>query len=105
MINQDIKKIPFDVPSGVSLRLFCQQDPRSVAEECKPGFGACENGECIPDVYFCDGHYHCLDASDEFNCSNPCEDTVIQSLYFTCSSNTCIAIVAEYEEFNIGQSP
>ena len=85
-------RLPFIAPYDVSLRVICHQQPINITDKCMQGFSACKNGECIPEVYLCDNYPHCLDASDESNCTDPCTDPLQHRLYFKCNEATCIAI-------------
>ena len=32
---------------------------------CKDDQWKCDSGQCIPDIYYCDGYEHCGDGNDE----------------------------------------
>ena len=85
-------KMPYILDYNIQLSVLCHQEVKTVNDTCMQGYVACRNGECIPEVYFCDGFNHCSDASDESNCSYPCTDPSLQSLYFKCHSTMCIPI-------------
>ena len=90
--------LPLHIPIGVSLKVICSQNVKIVHGTCMEGFSVCNNEECIPQTYLCDGVYHCSNGEDETNCDfNPCDDTyenpLSEKLYFKCDGNdTCIAI-------------
>ncbi|KAL7847835.1 hypothetical protein AOLI_G00225530 [Acnodon oligacanthus] len=45
-----------------------------VAQKCGNGHWQCDDGQCVPRMWRCDGRGDCLDGSDEMNCSCPQED-------------------------------
>lgn len=40
-------------------------EKNDVADGCTKDEFTCDNGQCIPNVYKCDGRRHCGDGSDE----------------------------------------
>ena len=73
---------------------FCCLGADEPPDYCKSGtktcFGdlfTCDNGNCIPRIYICDGDNDCLDNSDEDNrhqCGNRKCDAETE---FSCSAN------------------
>ena len=70
--------------------------------ECEEDEYRCMNGMCIPDEYFLDGEYDCMDMSDEkvtFNdtscafqsASKECDDRVCPPNQWSCGDGQCIA--------------
>lgn len=65
---------------------------QNVSFACEPGQRKCDNGECLLDIYFCDGHIDCSDNSDEqYECqtlvtSLACENNVY--ILFMCNQIT-----------------
>ncbi|XP_018057777.1 PREDICTED: basement membrane-specific heparan sulfate proteoglycan core protein isoform X9 [Atta colombica] len=61
--------------------------------ECPPGWFRCNDGVCLDIKRRCDGRPHCLDGSDEFNCSQcpdgqlPCDNGVCINKNFFCDHN------------------
>uniref|UniRef100_A0A8C7HGE2 Heparan sulfate proteoglycan 2 n=1 Tax=Oncorhynchus kisutch TaxID=8019 RepID=A0A8C7HGE2_ONCKI len=53
---------------------------------CKVDQATCQNGECVPRDYLCDGERDCSDGSDEFRCGtpSPCEPNE-----FKCKNGRC----------------
>ncbi|XP_060080481.1 mucin-2-like [Ylistrum balloti] len=51
--------------------------------KCKPEQFTCDDGQCIGEVYVCDGHFDCRDGSDEAKCN-------CTSSQFTCQNGACI---------------
>lgn len=93
-----------DICDGVQHCMFGYDE-----ENCdKLEFNACEGDEyrclnamCIPDQYFLDGNYDCMDMSDEKgkvndeNCifreaSHECDDRVCLRRYWSCGDGQCI---------------
>ena len=69
--------------------------------ECEENEYRCMNGMCIPDEYFLDGEYDCMDMSDEkesfydIRCpfesaSVECDDRVCPSNLWSCGDGQCI---------------
>ncbi|XP_035236655.1 basement membrane-specific heparan sulfate proteoglycan core protein-like isoform X3 [Anguilla anguilla] len=64
-----------------------REPPRQpVGGPCKAGQATCQNGECIPRDYLCDGERDCTDGSDEIKCGtpSPCEPNE-----FKCQNGRC----------------
>ena len=70
--------------------------------ECDDDEYRCMNGMCIPDEYFLDGEYDCMDLSDErgpfedVNCpfqpaSSQCDDRLCLPKQWSCGDGQCIA--------------
>ena len=53
-------------------RFLCSGDPCNLEPPCKPNEFMCNNGQCIPSHWKCDGHNDCIDYSDEDNCIQIC---------------------------------
>lgn len=61
--------------------------PPRIPGTCSPYENAtCQNGECIPRAYVCDGDYDCTDRSDEFNCAQ----TRCEPNEFQCDNQKCV---------------
>ncbi|CAF1402463.1 unnamed protein product, partial [Adineta ricciae] len=69
--------------------------------ECEDDEYRCVNGMCIPDEYFLDGDYDCMDTTDEigykadFDCtfqqvSIECDDRTCLRDYYSCGDGQCI---------------
>ena len=69
--------------------------------ECENDEYRCMNGMCIPEEYFLDGQFDCLDWSDEIqyyddtNCpiekaSTRCDDRICPATQYSCSDGQCI---------------
>lgn len=61
-------KINIDVESVSSLGYLLDKELFYSTLACPFGKTPCDNGECIPIVWYCDGHSDCSDNSDELNC-------------------------------------
>ena len=55
-------------------RFLCSGDPCNLEPPCKPNEFMCNNGQCIPSHWKCDGHNDCIDYSDEDNCIQICNE-------------------------------
>ena len=82
-------QFPYQLPNKKQAYVICSQDPIKIPENCMNGFLPCENGECIPETYFCDSHPQCDDQSDEINCTDSCSTAY---LHFQCGQGKCIAL-------------
>ncbi|CAF0916280.1 unnamed protein product [Adineta ricciae] len=71
------------------------------SKECEEDEYRCTNGMCIPDTYFLDGDFDCLDWSDEMQfyddirCSSdgvytPCDDRICPPTQYSCGDGQCI---------------
>ena len=69
--------------------------------ECEDDEYRCANGMCIPDEYFLDGEYDCLDLTDEKErfddtkctfeqASGKCDDRICLRSYWSCGDGQCI---------------
>ncbi|XP_066547238.1 basement membrane-specific heparan sulfate proteoglycan core protein isoform X4 [Amia ocellicauda] len=61
-------------------------DHTLVARPCQVDEAVCQNGQCIPRDYLCDGEKDCKDGSDEMKCGtpSPCEPNE-----FKCENGRC----------------
>ncbi|XP_038067180.1 uncharacterized protein LOC119737135 [Patiria miniata] len=57
--------IPCDSPVSA---VVCYQQTRDVTQQCGDSMFYCDTGECIQQVYMCDGVVDCADMSDEAIC-------------------------------------
>ena len=75
--------------------------------ECEDDEYRCENGMCIPDEYFLDGDYDCMDLSDErepFNGTQcpfqaagfECDDRICPRNLWSCGDGQCVSIAARF---------
>ncbi|KAG2459685.1 PGBM protein, partial [Polypterus senegalus] len=69
--------------------LVTRPPPRTVApagRPCRLDEAVCQNGQCIPRDYLCDGERDCNDGSDELSCGtqSPCEPNE-----FKCQNGRC----------------
>ncbi|CAF1181153.1 unnamed protein product [Adineta ricciae] len=69
--------------------------------ECEDGEYRCVNGMCIPDEYFLDGDYDCMDMTDEMgyddgsDCAlqqvnSGCDDRICLRNHYSCGDGQCI---------------
>jgi hypothetical protein len=76
--------------------------------ECENDEYRCMNGMCIPEEYFLDGEFDCLDWSDEFqyyddtNCfiegaSTQCDDRICPPNQYSCGDGQCIPDRFEFQ--------
>ncbi|KAM9505209.1 basement membrane-specific heparan sulfate proteoglycan core protein-like isoform 17-T17 [Salvelinus alpinus] len=74
---------PTTTPIKKSTRPLGPPDPLG---PCKVDQATCQNGECVPRDYLCDGERDCSDGSDEFRCGtpSPCEPNE-----FKCKNGRC----------------
>eukprot|EP00057_Strongylocentrotus_purpuratus_P026443 XP_011680917.1 PREDICTED: low-density lipoprotein receptor-related protein 2-like [Strongylocentrotus purpuratus] len=56
-------------------------------ESCESGLFHCTSGECIHDVFVCDGADDCQDSSDETDCNEGCDEN-----QFQCNDESCISV-------------
>ncbi|KAJ8369772.1 hypothetical protein SKAU_G00098000 [Synaphobranchus kaupii] len=78
---------PPEIPPTAAKPLPDRQPPQPpVGGPCKAGQATCQNGECIPRDYLCDGERDCTDGSDENKCGtpSPCEPNE-----FKCQNGRC----------------
>ncbi|XP_046750340.1 uncharacterized protein LOC124413662 [Diprion similis] len=66
-----------------------------VVKICQDGQFECRNGECIEDLFLCDGEADCSDQSDEtrFECSKPkfsCSDSEFRCDYGACVNKDAV---------------
>ena len=75
--------------------------------ECEDDEYRCENGMCIPDEYFLDGEYDCMDLSDEREPMNDtqcpfqavsvdCDDRICSRNRWSCGDGQCISAQARF---------
>jgi hypothetical protein len=75
--------------------------------ECSDDEYRCMNGMCIPDQYFLDGEYDCLDLTDEKEsfddtkctfeeASSECDDRMCLRSYWSCGDGQCIRYRLEF---------
>ena len=64
----------------------CSGDKCELEPPCASDEFLCNNGQCIPNHWYCDGHHDCIDESDEMNCAQICND----ELEYKCSNGLCI---------------
>uniref|UniRef100_A0A3B4VDK8 Uncharacterized protein n=1 Tax=Seriola dumerili TaxID=41447 RepID=A0A3B4VDK8_SERDU len=57
---------------------------------CHQGQWQCDDGNCIPDVWRCDGDGDCLDGSDEMDCENCTTTYGCLNSDWTCRNHMCI---------------
>ena len=67
-------------------RFLCSGDPCNLEPPCKQNEYMCNNGQCIPSHWRCDGHNDCIDYSDEDNCIQICNEQGMISKFFTQKS-------------------
>lgn len=93
-----------DICDGVQQCMFGLDEEncdRMELNECEDDEYRCMNGMCIPNEYFLDGHYDCLDWSDEIqyyddkNCalgeaSAQCDDRICLANQWSCGDGQCI---------------
>jgi len=79
--------------------------------ECENDEYRCMNGMCIPDQYFLDGEFDCLDWSDEIqyyddvNCaiegaSAQCDDRICPPYQWSCGDGQCIPDRFEFQKLS-----
>ena len=66
-------------------RFLCSGDPCNLEPPCKSDEYMCNNGQCIPSHWKCDGHNDCIDYSDEDDCIQICNNQEFQ-----CPDGICI---------------
>ncbi|XP_069039964.1 basement membrane-specific heparan sulfate proteoglycan core protein isoform X5 [Lepisosteus oculatus] len=76
--------IPGPSPPLVTVRPEIPSPP--IARPCRVDEAVCQNGQCIPRDYLCDGERDCTDGSDEIKCGtpSPCEPNE-----FKCQNGRC----------------
>ena len=81
--------------------------------ECENDEYRCRNGMCIPEEYFLDGDYDCLDLSDEkqlfndvdctYQQTNPvCDDRVCLPNQWSCGDGQCIDNRLAFQQLTLG---
>ena len=71
-----------------------QQEGHGIIPDCQNGQFLCHNGECILDIYICDGEVDCVTGEDEENCNVCHENTGTDNSTHYCKyhcglSQTC----------------
>ncbi|CAF1622912.1 unnamed protein product, partial [Adineta ricciae] len=77
--------------------------------QCEDGEYRCMNGMCIPDSFFLDGQYDCLDWSDELSFWNgdecysmgantKCDDHICPPYQFSCGDGQCLRNRFEFQQ-------
>ncbi|CAF1004523.1 unnamed protein product [Didymodactylos carnosus] len=93
-----------DICDGIQQCLFGfdeEQCDMLEFNECEDDEYRCMNGMCIPDKYFLDGEFDCLDWSDEIQyyddrkcafeeATSPCDDRMCPPDRWSCGDGQCI---------------
>ncbi|XP_047496164.1 low-density lipoprotein receptor-related protein 1B-like [Penaeus chinensis] len=66
------------------------------ASNCNSGYHECINGNCIPNMWVCDGYADCSQGEDEINCGSlttwgPTESSSTTCTGFVCNNGDCIS--------------
>ncbi|XP_022098818.1 uncharacterized protein LOC110983669 isoform X2 [Acanthaster planci] len=77
--------------------VVCYQEARDLSQQCGDSMFFCDSGECIQQVYVCDGVVDCADNSDETVCVPDTTDVArfsanCNSELFHCTSGSCISL-------------
>ncbi len=94
-----------DICNGVQNCMFGDDEEncdKLEFNECEDGEYRCANGMCIPDEYFLDGEYDCLDLTDEKErfdgtecafqpASDECDDRICIRSQWSCGDGQCIS--------------
>lgn len=74
--------------TGLSLKIDDEDPLMCSSQKCDSTYFKCQNNQCIPGRWRCDGHQDCRDGSDEHNClARECN----QVIEFACKSDSkCI---------------
>uniref|UniRef100_A0A3B4ZJ05 Uncharacterized protein n=1 Tax=Stegastes partitus TaxID=144197 RepID=A0A3B4ZJ05_9TELE len=65
---------------------ICWQPDRQKRKGCHQGQWQCDDGNCIRDVWRCDGQGDCLDGSDEVGCTGPYSSCYFKFLHHSIVS-------------------